>query len=419
MNVEAALALLVLLVLGNYWLSRSVLYPPFLFCGMWLLVLSMYRMNLIETYPIHSNTLLILAMGSVLFTAGGILAMLCPSELIRTRFILTRFPARNKITKPLLIVFLFCGLPLLLRALLTMAASGVGNTIFQRARTGGVDFGASSGSPLLVYFILWSLYAAPLFLVERRDKSFWFMTFIAFTAGILSTGRLPMLMLISALTCVHLLKTDRVALWPALKFARIPILLFLCLYLGLIFLLKDTSIFEGGIGTIILYFLVSYIVGPTAALDYFVQNPQEFSAPNHTFKFFMGIASKLHIVNYQPVTGYGVFLEVPYPVNVYTMYRDYIVDFGLYGGLTAVLIIGFCQTLLYRKARTGSEMGIFLFSITFYAIFMSPFSDEYSAFGSYIDALLLASIYIVARSLRLRALPEVRSGYGVATATKI
>jgi hypothetical protein len=40
--VDAVLALLVVLVLGNYWLGRSVLYPPFLFCGMWILDLSLY-----------------------------------------------------------------------------------------------------------------------------------------------------------------------------------------------------------------------------------------------------------------------------------------------------------------------------------------------------------------------------------------
>jgi oligosaccharide repeat unit polymerase len=417
MTVDAVLALLVLLVLGNYWLSRSVLYPPLLFCGMWFLVLSMYRMELIETDPIHTNTVMILAMGSVLFTAGGVLAMLCPSGLIQARFILTRFPARNKVIKLLVIVFLFCGLPLLLRSLEAMASGGVGATIFTRARTAAAaGGGGGDGSfPLLAYFILWPFYAATLFLIERRDKGFWFMTFIAFMAGLLSTGRLPVLMLISALTCVHLLKTGRVALWPALKFARVPILLFMFLYFGLIFLLKDTSVYEGGIGTILLYFLVGYIVGPTAALDYFVQHPGEYVGPNHTFKFFLTIASKLHLVNYEAASGYGTFLAVPYPVNVYTMYRDYLSDFGFYGGLTAILIIGFLHTLLYRKARTGSELGIYFFSITFFAVFMSPFSDEYSAFGSYIDALLFAAIYIVARSLRLRVLPELPSGYGVPT----
>lgn len=414
MSLDAPVALLVVLVLGNYWLSRSVLYPPFLFCSMWLLDLSFYRMKLIETDPVHSNTLMILALGSILFTAGGVLAMLCPRSLIEARLVITRFPARNKIVKPLLILFLFCGLPLLLRTLLGMAAHGVGNTVFQRARTGGVTpEGLEGTSPLLAYFVLWSFYAAPLFLIERLDKSFWLMTFIAFVAGLLSTGRLPVLMLASALTGAYLMTTKRHTFWAATKFARIPIALFFCLYLGLVFLNKDTSLYEGGIAGILLFFLVSYIVGPTAAFDYYIQHRQDYAGlPHHTFKFFLGIAAKLHLVQYQAQTGYRDFVLVPYPINVYTVYQDYISDFGLYGAFIAVLLIGFLQSLLYRKARTGSELGIYFYAVTLFAVFMAPFSDEYAAFGSYIDALLFAAIYIFLRSIPIRVLPRLESGYG-------
>lgn len=103
---------------------------------------------------------------------------------------------------------------------------------------------------------------------------------------------------------------------------------------------------------------------------------------------------------------------VPYPTNVYTVYQDYILDFGLYGALIVVLLIGMFQTLLYRKARTGSELGIYFFAITLFAVFLAPFSDEYSAFGSYIDAFLFAAIYIILRSIPLRVLPRLSSGYG-------
>jgi len=415
MSVDGVLVLLAVLVLGNYWASRSVLYPPFLFCSMWLLDLSLYRMDLVETDPVHSTTLAIIALGSVLFSFGGIVAMLCPENLIAARLVLTRFPARNKIVKPLVLLFLFCGLPLLLRTMLQMAAHGVGNTIFQRARTGGVTPEGTEGtSPLLAYFVLWPYYAAPLFLIERLDKSFWAMTGIAFVAGLLSTGRLPVLMLASALTGAYLMITKRHTFWDAIKFARIPIALFFSLYLGLVFLNKDTSIYEGGVVGIVVFFLVSYIIGPTAAFDYFMEHRQDFAnLPHHTFKFFLNIAAKLHVGQYQGGGGFADFVLVPYPINVFTVYQDYISDFGLYGGLIAMMFIGLFHTLLYRKARTGSELGIFFFAITLFAVFMAPFSDEYASFGSYIDALLFAGIYIVLRSIPMRVLPRLGSGYGV------
>jgi oligosaccharide repeat unit polymerase len=237
MSVDAVLGLLVVLVLGTYWLNRSVLYPPFLFCSMWLIEVLMYRMELIETDPVHPGTLAIIGGGALLFTFGGLLAMLFPIELIKAKFVVTRLPPRNNLIKPLLIVFLACGLPLLLRSLLQLASGAPGGgSVLQRARIAAVQGTGPAGSSLLSsvlsYFILWAIYAAVLFLIERRDKYFWMMTFVAFVAAVLSTGRTPILMLIASLTCVHLMMSDRQRFWRAIQFARVPIFLFLCLYCG-------------------------------------------------------------------------------------------------------------------------------------------------------------------------------------------
>jgi oligosaccharide repeat unit polymerase len=413
MSIDFIVALLALLVLGNYWLNRSVLYPPFLFSAMWCLVFSLYRLNLTPTDPLHSNTVGIMGSGAVLFSFGGAMAMLVPRNIIETRLILTRFPPRNTIVKYLLILFLACGIPMQIRNVLHQATLGVGNTIFQRARTASMVSPDAAPAPLLAYFTLWALYAAPLYLVERRDRSFWLMASVAFMAGLLSTGRVPFLMLIGSLLSVQLMITHRQRFWDALKFARIPILLFFCLYFGLIFVTKDTTVFKGSIGAILLLFLVGYIVGPTAAFDHFLWHPQDYaSAPHHTFKFFLGVGSALHLVEYQPAPVES-FVFVPFPTNVFTVYRYYVGDFGVYGALVAIMLIGFFQTLLYRKARTGSELGIYFFSITLFALFMSIFSDEYAAFGSYIDELSFAAIYIVLRSIPMRVLPRLESGYGV------
>jgi oligosaccharide repeat unit polymerase len=411
MSVGGAIVLLTALVLGNYWISRSVLYPPLVFSGIWLLDLSLYRLDLTPIDALHSTTLEIIGLGAVLFSMGGGLAMLAPRNLLQARLIITRFPPRNNIVKRAVTFFLFCGLPLLLSNLLAMAASGTGNTIFQRARTGG---GAATGAnPLGTYFTLWALYAAPLFLLERRDRTFWLITGIAFIASILSTGRLPILMLISSLTCVELMITNRHTFRAALKFARIPIVIFLCLYFGLIFVTKDTTVFDAGIGEILVMFLVGYIVGPTAAFDYVLQHRQDYvGGPNHTFKFFLAIASHLHLVAWQPPPP-DDFIFVPFPTNVLTVYRYYMADFGLYGALMVMAVIGLLQTLVYRKARTGSKLAIYFFAITLFETFMVIFSDEYASFGAYIDSLSFAVIYIVLRSLPMRILPKLASGYGI------
>jgi oligosaccharide repeat unit polymerase len=412
MSIDLVIALLVFLVSINYWISRSVLYPPFLFCTMWFLDMSLYRLHLTPIDPLHSDTLGIIGLGAALFSFGGGMAMLVPQNLIEARLVLTRFPARNTIVKTALILFLACGIPLQIVSLFHQATLGVGTTVFQRARSAALV--SNAGPPaILTYFNLWSLYAAPLFLLEACDTSFWIMASIAFLSSLLSTGRVPFLMLIGSLICAQLMASNRQKFWPALKFARLPIFLFISLFFGLIFLTKDTTGFGESIGAILLVFFVNYIVGPAVAFDYFLWHPRSYAnAPHHTFKFFLGIGSALHLAAYQPA-GPEDFVLVPFPTNVFTVYRYYVGDFGIYGALLVMLLIGFFTTALYRKARTGSFLGIYFFSITLFATFMSIFSDEYSAFGSYIDELLFAMIYIVLRSIPLRVLPRLESGYGV------
>src|SRR5690348_2233485 len=81
--LEFDLAALFALVLLNYWLWRSVLYPPFIFCFMWLFVLATYRMDLIDVYPVHANTLAIVTGGAAIFSVGGLFASLTPRQLLR------------------------------------------------------------------------------------------------------------------------------------------------------------------------------------------------------------------------------------------------------------------------------------------------------------------------------------------------
>src|ERR1700722_17822142 len=109
MSLDGVIGLLIGLILVNYWLSRSVLYPPFLFCSIWLLDLPIYRFSPGEFDPLHANTLALLGMGAVFFSLGGMLGMLFPKALITARFVLTRFPPRQHLGNPPGIVCLACG----------------------------------------------------------------------------------------------------------------------------------------------------------------------------------------------------------------------------------------------------------------------------------------------------------------------
>jgi oligosaccharide repeat unit polymerase len=147
-----------------------------------------------------------------------------------------------------------------------------------------------------------------------------------------------------------------------------------------------------------------------------LQHIQDYAGqPNHTFKFFLGIASALHLTAYETPAVYDNFVLVPYPANVYTVYKFYYLDFGLYGMLLAITVIGLLQTLLYRKARAGSTLSIYLFAISIFSLIMVIFDDNYSALGSYIDAILFGMIYIFLRSIPMRVMPRTSHGSVLST----
>jgi oligosaccharide repeat unit polymerase len=422
MSLNSSFAVLLVLTVVNYWIKRSVLYPPFLFCLMWLLATGLYWTNLVETDTVRPSTLAIVVAGAVLFTAGGLLAFFVPKVWVETRFILTRFPERNTLVKPLLVLFLLCGLPMQIQNLRAEAAQGEGGTIFERARNAGIAAqrngqgieGMSSG--ISVYFVTWTLFTAIMFMLQRKDKTFWFVAFLALLESILTTGRTSLLQMFAALTCVHLMTTGRLRFWSALKVARIPLLLFGFLFIGLVFVNKSqqSQFYGTGIAEIAMVFFVSYIVGPLAAFDVFLQNVGNYAGvPNHTFKFYLAILAHLHLISYTPTPMFEEFVSVPYPVNVYTMYKDYVIDFGMSGALATIFILGFLHTLLYRKALTGSFLAGLLFALFMFPVLMAIFTDQYSSLGNYTNALLFGAIYILLQSLPIRFMPSVSGGYGV------
>lgn len=407
MQIYVLIVAVALLTYFNYRLSHSVLYPPFAFSALWLLVLALYQANLIEIYPLHTNTMFLVASGCLLFSLGGVVAWGFPKQLINLRLRIGDCLNQVRKNSPLkyVLVAVF-GLAAFVSAhhLMAQAALGTGSTILAQARSAGFSGqnDGTSGISILTYIPVWSICFATLFLIEKPNKLFWAMAAVAFVLAVLTTGRVPVLQLFCSLITVHLLKTNKLRLGAALRFARIPIAVFSCLFVLLAFTNKDTSGLSGGVGQMAVYFIVSYITGPLAGLDYVLQRPGDYMGlPNHTLKFPLQIASALHLVQYTPPRSPDEFIAVPFPTNVYTGFKFFYTDYGFIGCLAIVCIIGFLHTLLYKKALTGSALGQFMFAFMMMPLVMFIFDDLYSAFGEELNMVLVGCIYMTVRPVRL------------------
>ena len=268
--LDLALIFFLLLAAFNYRLQRSVLYPPFIFSAMWLLDLATSRSGLIEVDPVHGNTLAIVAAGAASFSFGGVFAGLAPRKLLRFHL----FPPKSERTpnflRNVLTFVLLCGLPDLFYQLLQISKmGGAGLTILAEART-EIVAAAQSGEPIrsfvLDYFTQIAIFVSLLFATGKKDRQFWIVTVVAFFACVLSTGRGYFLLLISGLSAIRLIQAKQESLRNAIPLLRWPIALFAALFIGFIFINKDTGEMTGSTTSIATYSVLSYIVGSFSRL---------------------------------------------------------------------------------------------------------------------------------------------------------
>ncbi len=406
-GLDTLICTLTIVVLANYRLRRSVLYPPFLFCGMWLFESVVYRLHLIDVDPIHPITLCVIAAGAILFSFGGLCAFLVPERMIATRLTLIGKP---KITgnwmRYVVVLFLAVCVCFAIRAMMVTAAEagGAGGLFFAVARENVIE-NINEGHesiPWYSYAATWTIFTATLFQCERRDRVSWIAAAIAFVSCVISGGRGGFLFLFSSLICVYLVRNKRERFAAAMRFARWPILGFFLLFAGLLFVDKSISTTTNAL-TFAGRSVVSYIVGPVAALDQVLLHPLDYSgAPNHTFRFFLRIGSWLGLFSYTAAPGLDKFIFVPFGTNVYTAYKFFITDYGTWPSVAIMGIIGFLHTLLFRKAHTGGVLGLYLFALTIFPVLMVIFDDQYSQFGLYIDALFFATAYLTIKSIPWR-----------------
>lgn len=410
-GVDGLLVALAALTGINYYFRRSILYPPFIFCAVWLLDLFVYRLNLIPVYSLHGITLLVVFFGAFFFGLGGAAGFFVPRSLIAVHIKIAPNPGnRGEKLRYAWLFLLAAGVCFQIRELFAAAGSGFGQGFMASARVAVVanmvretETGVHGAAHWLDYVTSLAIYTAVLFRLERKDRLFWAATALAVVSCISTTGRAQILMLFSALLCVHLLRIQRETFLRAVSVVRWPVIAFCALFALLAYTNKTAAANSASAGAFVFASVIGYIIGPLPCLDQVLTHLSDYSGlPIHTFAFFERLMVQLGLAHAVPPVSLGD-LFVPFFANVYTIYAFFITDFGLPGSMLVIMAIGFLQVLLYRKAHTDSLIGQFLFALTMYPLVMSIFADLYTALGNYLGGILFAMAYLTVRSISLYA----------------
>jgi oligosaccharide repeat unit polymerase len=287
------------------------------------------------------------------------------------------------------------------------ASEGSGSSFLERSRNAAIEQAEAGGSTtdyIVNSIAPMAILAVLLFSFEERDWTYWFVLGFAVFANAIGGGRAGLLSLILSVTSIYLMRNHKESLLAALRAARWPLALFAIVYIGLIFVSKDTSTY-GGIGDLLTFFLVGYLIAPTAALDHVVERPGDFIVANHTFQFLLKPAAALHLLPYTAPPIFDSFILVPIPTNVYTVYRFYLTEFGTIGCMLCITAIGAVHSLLYRRARLHGRLALILFALSLFPVVMVVFDDLYYVVGFYLRVVILCVAYWGLAGIDWRFLP--------------
>jgi oligosaccharide repeat unit polymerase len=386
------------LAILNYFIGkRRVLYPPLVFSFVWFLDAIIFSLSPIFVSEVHPITWQVISVGALAFSAGGILIRLFPKSFCSAKVRVLSHPTNSRLSLIILLIICLICLPIMFRDVLQQGGGGSASEILARSRLSHVDMGDQGRSWGLVFGTLpaFSIAVAMLCLIEDGCNLFWISVVVSAACCILTGGRSYLLQLFVSLAAIHLLLKGKDRLISAIKFVATPFAIFICLFSALIFFDKDVSGFEGDTSAILTNFLLAYIVVPIPALDYVLTHSPEYTnAPHHSFEFILLLLNKFGVPVNVPNMA-DAYVYVPLPANVYTIYKFYVTDYGLYLAFVVVFIIGFIQTGIYYRAIAGHKVALFIAALLVYPVVMSIFDDLFFAGGFMLilKSWLIAAVY--------------------------
>ncbi|WP_138993497.1 O-antigen polymerase [Larkinella sp. C7] len=396
---------LVLTTIINYIIVPKQAYPPFLFSLIWSCVI-MYYIIAVNFFQLDVNALsiesiLIMIIGPILFSMGGVFPLI--KNYSNKAQINTEYEELNK-KSIICINFLFYSsllvLPFYIRKAFELSVSA-GNTNFfigLRFALNKENEGESYG--ILGYFLVISFVNLILriFYKKQLNNKLYYILSIIITAVyfVLFTGRTYMFMLVVYIYALILLK-NKITKKHIGFFALSIIITFSSSAL----LLKkggsdvDTFTLMGNLYKI----FTRYLIGPLPALSQFLGSEREYSYGLEMFRTIHAIFYKLNLTNTQPVGLVKPFIFIPFSTNVYTIYYQYIKDFG-YLGLSIFFPLGFFHSLLFKRAilRKNGFYKI-AYAIFLYPIFFSFFQEQYfSLMSMWLQIFLILGVFFYFKS---------------------
>ncbi len=381
MNICELIILIVIstILLANYCKHFDLMYPPVLQSALWLVIYSIYLFDKSDLIPVSGRIDFIIVLGVVLFSLGSFFA----THKLRFRpensvhFVYSF--EYNKAVSDTLFWLSFLLLPVFIYHAYEIGRGSGAESFLSGLRNSIIDEEAQEATSFLRYLVPVSLASSwsQLMIKEHTGKKLklYISLLVALAYSFFSTARTSFFILFITWFGI-LMMLRRISISKGIAY-------FFTLMTG-VFIVIGTLYGKGINGGSDLASSIetfgdlakSYIVAPLPALDGYLNDLNEFTFGQNTFRAFIVIVNKFgtHLAM-QPLRQEFVF--VPMQTNVYTVYQAYLKDFYYYGLIFIQLFAGFLHGFFYKKAVSGSSFFIVIYSLSLYPLFMQFFDDQY------------------------------------------
>jgi oligosaccharide repeat unit polymerase len=377
---------------------------------MWTLVFTAYAFSPIEINAVHTSTCLLLIFGALAFSFGCSLGPFAFSfgssaaKMIPVKFRISEVDSiSQRITNYILFIYCLGILPFFYRDVMSIGSGLTSLTDIRNL----IVAAATKGEKVYSSIITGSIIAVTInstfisFIEHTKGRYFIYLSvLLTLIYCVLNTGRTALMTLIFGLIAIHLIKRKKsMQFKQAIMSLGLPAILIISSMMGYMFLTHNTV--EGDLMTVALDYFFLYVIGGIPALDTIIESGNNI-APHHTFQFFTELSNNLLGTHFEIPPAIDIFVNVPFPTNVYTVYKFFYQDFGFGGTLAAVSIIGFIHGIIYKSAKLGSKYGVYFYAISIYPLLMSFFDDTYYNFRAHIRDIffIVFSYFVLPRLIR-------------------
>jgi oligosaccharide repeat unit polymerase len=377
------------LALVNWTRTRSLLFPPVVFCAVWACILLALVLSGDTFYRLSAVTPGLCALGCLAFSAGG--AILDPvGDLGHFRRWQSR-SAREERWSLRTIDGLFAAFlalyPLYWHRIAAIGNGSVGLGLLQSVRAEMVegDLGNSAGLGLFRYVISAIIVVTLIVTTEtcRRPLSKWrlfFWILLAMAYNVPTGSRLGSLIILFGVLAIFAFVKNRVPLLPALSVGAAVLLVFavVAIAMGKGGDLNATPL-ENAAG--VARSLQVYALGGVVACDQLLQKPPPRPQEAPSLRFFYAVADVLGRKESETPSLLPV-VYTPSETNVYSVFYSYFRDFGWAGFSAFFLLLGSACAGLYRIAAAGSPEAVTLLGLLCAYLVLTCSGDPFLAGAS-------------------------------------